>query len=53
MLSAIVAGRERATPHVANMVACALDEWGIRCRDEALLVWTAIRDQKQRRFHEG
>jgi len=41
MLAAIVAGRERATPRVARLVAAALDSWAARCAKDAAAVWAA------------
>lgn len=41
MLAAIVAGRERATPRVARLVAAALDTWAAHCAKDAAAVRAA------------
>jgi hypothetical protein len=42
MLVGIVAGRERATPRVAQKVAHALELWAARCAREAAAVRRAV-----------
>ncbi len=42
ILAAIVSGRERATPRVAQQVARALERWGARCARDAAAVWAVM-----------
>ena len=50
MLSAIVAGSERATPRVAARVVATLDHWANGCYVEARNVETAILGHQRRRY---
>jgi lambda repressor-like predicted transcriptional regulator len=48
LLAEIVAGRRRATPRVAMMLARALEQWGDRCHKSAAQVrTTATRISKE------
>ncbi len=51
MLSAIMTGRERATPRVARLVARALERWAKRCGTDAARVRAAVEGSHKGRRH--
>ncbi len=48
MLQGIVKGRERATVRIALKVALALDEWSVRCREEAKRLRSAVKNHSRK-----
>jgi hypothetical protein len=52
LLPAILAGRERATPRVALLVAQALERWAMQCSTEAARIRAAVEGPAQKEATE-